>query len=279
MCADKIIDLITEFSDRYQDDEIKELNIKLARKLSDKVSFCDDKPELWAGGIIYAICQLNFLFDKVYVNPIHRLEVSYYFSILQQKLTLKARDIRRLLKLKLGDKEFSTEFISSLNIPEDDIDFKRIRIWNEVKHQLFPNRQSPDVNLIKNSELERLFDKILKDGESEENLNELYALLRPAFFIELKSGLNSLRVSKGDKFSFAFFTRLEKCQKIIDKFDDNLEPCLWAFFNLKYYINSENFDGIVFNPESDNIFVSKDKLRNVYPNHDKINYYNVFFFR
>ena len=278
MCTEEVIDLITEFSDRYLDEEFKQLNIKLARRLSEKVSFSDDTPEIWAGSIIFAVCQLNFVFDGAYKIRLERLSVAYYFSTTQNKLTLKARDIRRLLKLKLGDKEFSTDFVLSLNIPESDKDLKRIRQLGEVKRQILPRRPLDDVDFLKNREFQRLLDKISREGETEENLNELYRLLRHGFFIQLKSGFDSFVIRDGDGFRFAFFTRIEKCEEILGGHSD-LKPDLFAFFNMIYYLENEDLKGIVINPGSDDLSVSKDMLCRVYPDPDRVDYYKVFFSR
>lgn len=278
MCEEEIIDLITEFSDRYLDDEFKKLNIKLARRLSDKVSFSDDSPEIWAGAIIFAVCQLNFVFDGAYKIRLGRVEVAYYFSTTQNKLTLKARDIRRLLKLKLGDEEFSSEFVLSLNVPESDNDLKRIRQLGEIKRQILPRRTLDDVDFLKNRELQRLLDRISREGESEENLNELYRILRPSFLIQFKSGFSPVQVDDGDKFRFLFFTRMEKCPLMLTK-DDDLKPDLFAFYNVIYYLENPDFEGIVINEGSDDYFVSKDMLRRVYPDPERVDYYHVFFYR
>ena len=50
----------------FCDDEYKELSIKMVKKLGRKhnVPFKRGKLENWAGGIIYALAQINFLFDK-----------------------------------------------------------------------------------------------------------------------------------------------------------------------------------------------------------------------
>ena len=278
MCTEEVIDLITEFSDMYLDEEFKRLNIKLARRLSEEVSFSDDTPEIWAGAIIFAVCQLNFVFDGAYKIRLERLRVAYYFSTTQNKLTLKARDIRRLLKLKLGDKEFSTDFVLSLNVPESDGDLKRIRQLGEVRRQILPRRPLDDVDFLKNSEFQRLLDKISREGETEENLNELYRLLRQGFFIQLKSGFDSFVIRDGDGFRFAFFTRMGKCEELLGEYND-LKPDLFAFFNMIYYLENEDLKGIVINPGSDDLSVSKDMLCRVYPDPDRVDYYNVFFSR
>ena len=276
MCEDNIIELISEFSDEYLDGELKSLNIKLAHELSGKVSFSSDPPEIWAGGIIYAVGQLNFLFDYEIKPCIDRDYIGYYFSVDQRKISLKARDIRRLLGLKLGDKEFSTEFVLSLNIPESDGDLKRIRLLSEVKRQILP-RRPVDVDFLRNRELERVLDKISNEKDGEKYFDELYSLLRGVYFINLKGKEGDMVQNDGDGFKFVFFTSMKKCSNVLAEFED-LEAELWAFFNIKYYINSENFRGIIINPGSDDVMLTKEMLANVYPYPEKIDYSRMFFF-
>ena len=80
----------------------------------------------------------------------------------------------------------------------------------------------------------------------------------------------------GDGFKFVFFTSMKKCSNVLAEFED-LEAELWAFFNIKYYINSENFRGIIINPGSDDVMLTKEMLANVYPYPEKIDYSRMFF--
>ena len=166
--------------------------------------------------------------------------------------------------MKLGDKEFSTEFVLSLNIPESDGDLKRIRLLSEVKRQILP-RRPVDVDFLRNRELERVLDKISNEKDGEKYFDELYPLLRGVYFINLKG-------KEGDM----FFTSMKKCSNVLAEFED-LEAELWAFFNIKYYINSENFRGIIINPGSDDVMLTKEMLANVYPYPEKIDYSRMFF--
>ena len=275
MCEDRIIELVSEFSDEYLDEELKNLNIKLTRKLAGKVSFESDPAELWAGGIVYAVCQLNFIFEHEIKYYIGYYDVGYYFSTDTRKISLKARDIRRLLQLKLGDEEFSTEFVLSLHIPESDDDLKRIRQLSEVKRQILP-RRPVDVDFLRNRELERLLDRISNDDDGEKHFDELYLLLRPVYFINLKGEEGDLRLRDGDGFRFVFFTSIKKCSEALEEFKD-LKPELWAFINIKYYMDNENFRGIIINPGSDDIVLTRDMVANVYPYPEKIDYSRMFF--
>lgn len=275
MCKDMVIEWISEFSDKYLDEELKNLNIKLAHKLSGKVSFSTDSAEIWAGGIIYVVGQLNFLFDYEIKHYIDRDFIPYYFSTDQRKISLKARDIRRLLKLKLGDEEFSTEAVLSLNIPESDNDLKRIRLLSEVKRQILP-RRPVDEDFLRNRELERLFDRISNEKDGEKYFDEIYPILRWVYLITLKGEEDELVQNEGDGFKFLFFTSMKKCSTVLDEHED-LKPELWAFFNIKYYVNNEDFRGIIINPGSDDVMLTKEMLANVYPYPEKIDYTRMYY--
>ena len=53
--------------------------------------------------------------------------------------------------MKLGDEEFTTDLISTLDIPESDEDLKRIRTFKEVKSQITNRPDTPED--VDNTEL------------------------------------------------------------------------------------------------------------------------------
>ena len=86
------------------------------------VPFKRGKLEIWAGGIIYALGQINFLFDDSFDPFVTPDDICNYFSCKKSSASNKARDIRKLLNLKLGDKEFSTSFIQMHDLhPNTDL--------------------------------------------------------------------------------------------------------------------------------------------------------------
>ena len=150
----EIKEKISEFSDKYLDKEFKTLNLKLLKKLEkrDYVSLNRGKIENWTCGIIFAIGQLNFLFERSFSPYVNNDQLCYYFNVKKQNMWIKSRNIRKLLNLKLGNEDFSTKFVLSLNIPDSDDDLKRIHTFDEVKpyfHQKLPH----DVKNVKNDKL------------------------------------------------------------------------------------------------------------------------------
>ncbi len=275
----EIIQMISEFSDEYLNEEYKDLCVKLAKKLADTkdFSFNKDKPEIWACGIIYVICQLNFTFEGLYDPYVSRNMVCGYFSATRVKINNKSRDIRRLLNLKLGNKDFSNEFILSLNIEDNDVDLKRIRIFDEVKFQI--SQRPDDINSLDNSKLLELLNKARHAENKQDYLKEIFLLLRSAFFVRAYSWNMELTLGMEEgSFFIPLFTSKEECDIIKNKVDA-FNTTLWPFINILDYMGNKNFAGIVINPDINHqgFLLTNDMIEHVYPHPNKYNYYNIFF--
>ena len=79
-----ILEAITDFCQHYLDEEYLGLCIKMLEKLSRKrsVPFNSGQINSWAAGIIYAIGQVNFLFDKAQRYPCAIPNYLYFLSSL-----------------------------------------------------------------------------------------------------------------------------------------------------------------------------------------------------
>lgn len=272
---DEIILLIDEFSDLYLDGEYKNLCVRLARRLckTEGFSFGRDGPEVWACAIIFAVGQLNFLFEGLWDPYVDRDMLCGCFSASRVKINAKARDIRRLLELKLGDEEFSTGFVSSLKIPESDEDLKRIRIFNEVRPLISGRPESMED--LDNSELLDLIGRIRR-GE-EECLDELYPLLRKAYFIRPYLGNMVINLRSDDgTFQIPVYTSVEECRSLKNEFED-LEYGLWPLINVLGSIGNRNFRGVIINPNVEGFVLSEEMIARVYPDRNKFDYLNIFF--
>lgn len=98
---------------------------KLGRKR--EVPFKRGKLEIWASGIIYALGQINFLFDKSFEPYSTADEICKFFGTKKTTTSNKARDIRKLLKLKIGDKDFSTKDMEGTMINQKDLTYIKSR--------------------------------------------------------------------------------------------------------------------------------------------------------
>lgn len=273
MANEDVIELVNRFSDDYLNDEFRDLCIKLVFKLSQNpdVSLNRGKTEAWASGIIYVIGQLNFLFDPITEYYLSNDLVSSYFNVSKQTVWNKSRDIRRLLNLKLGDEEFSSEYILNLKIPQSDDDLKRIRTFNEVKNQI-SSRPPIDIDYVKNKELIAL----IRNGEND--LNDLYYHMRSAYFIDLNHDFNTLMIKTDDgKFIIPLFTSVRESDEFLSYFDEELVAKYWPFTNILYRMDNSNFLGVMINPKTDDFFVSKEMIEEIYPNRNNIDYWRIYF--
>lgn len=125
----KLIEMTNAFCDAELNSEYKALCEKLVHKLGRKhdVPFKRGKLENWASGIVYAIGQINYLFDKNFEPYATPDDICKYFKTKKSTASNKARDIRQMLNLKTGDKEFSTKYILDSNVRTNDFNEKTLR--------------------------------------------------------------------------------------------------------------------------------------------------------
>lgn len=163
------------------------------------------KVENWACAIIYTVGQLNFLFDPAIKPCIANFILCTYFDANQHSMWYKSRDIRRLLKLKLSDEEFSTKYVLSLNIPESKDDLKRIRTLGEVRSKYRHRRPYEPFN-IKNIKLVNIISGVIELDEKEFK-EESYSLIQSSYFV---TGINRFYSKKDNKIQILLFTSAEK---------------------------------------------------------------------
>jgi hypothetical protein len=118
----EILGLIKGFTDEKLDEEYFELSKNLLMKLGRKreVPFVRGRLDVWAGGIIYAIGSINFLFDKSFEPYVPASEIADYFNAGQSTISSKAKTIKDLTKIGIFDSEFSTEHVKNNN-PFNDL--------------------------------------------------------------------------------------------------------------------------------------------------------------
>lgn len=117
-----LIEMTEKFCNEKLNDEYRELAKKLILKLSRKrkVPYLSGRIEIWAAAVIYAIGQINFLFDKSSEPFLSPDEIAGYFGQNKSSVSQKAKVIRDLLKLTYWDNEFSLKSIQEEN-PFDDM--------------------------------------------------------------------------------------------------------------------------------------------------------------
>ncbi len=122
---EQLIELVSTFCDDKLDDEYKHLSIKLVEKMGRKhdVPFKRGKLDIWASAVIYALGQINFLFDASFEPHSTPDEICDYFGTKKSTVSDKARKIRDMFNLTHFDKEFSTAYIKG-EAPVFEVDEK-----------------------------------------------------------------------------------------------------------------------------------------------------------
>jgi hypothetical protein len=115
--AQEIIDQLSAFCRERLNDEYAALGEKLVLKLSRKraVPFVAGRPSIWAGAVLYALGQINFLFDRSQTPHVTQAEIASYFGTTTSTLGQKARFIRELLGLGYFSPEFSRAEVAAQN--------------------------------------------------------------------------------------------------------------------------------------------------------------------
>jgi hypothetical protein len=149
----KLIELVSGFCDEKLYEEYKKLSIKMVKKLGRKrdIPFKRGKLEIWASGVIYALAQINFLFDKSFEPYSSPSEICKYFSTKKSTTANKALDIRKLLNLRVGDDEFSTHDMKCFVGNQNDLTYVRsrdgaksdamLKMIGDIFNQLYQNRK------------------------------------------------------------------------------------------------------------------------------------------
>ena len=136
--AHQLISLTTEFCEQHLDDEYEQLCEKLIRKMSRKrnVPYLSGGIEVWAAGVIYALGQINFLFDRSFEPYATPDDICDYFGTNKSTTSKKAKFIRDMFKMRYWNDEFSTEqnkkdtpfdksiMINGLIVPTDILESK-----------------------------------------------------------------------------------------------------------------------------------------------------------
>ena len=114
---DALIRMTDGFADHYLDEDYKMLCRKLIEKMSRKrqVPFLSGRLEIWAAAVVYALGQINFLFDKSFEPYVSATDLCNYFGTSQSTTSQKAKTIRDMFKMRYFDEEFSTEKMQKVN--------------------------------------------------------------------------------------------------------------------------------------------------------------------
>ncbi len=100
-----IVTLTDKVCHERLNEEYAQLSRQMAATLSRKrpTPLVNGKPESWACGIVYALGQVNFLFDRSQTPYVGAQELADLFGVSQQTAGNKAKQIRDLLKINRLD--------------------------------------------------------------------------------------------------------------------------------------------------------------------------------
>ncbi len=124
--VEKISTLTAGFCEQKLDAAYSELVGKLIGKLSRKrpSPLLKGKEEIWAAGIIHAIGQVNFLYDRSSKPNITFDELNDYFFTSKSTVGNKAAEIRKMFKM---DRITGFEFMSESN-KKDNIFYNSVMV-------------------------------------------------------------------------------------------------------------------------------------------------------
>ena len=109
----EIYNTITELTDAFCAEHLDAECAQLCRQMTAALARKRPSPlvsghiETWAGGIIYAIAQINFLFDKSQPAHITADAIADAHGIAKSTASSKAKQIRDLLNVSLMDPKWS----------------------------------------------------------------------------------------------------------------------------------------------------------------------------
>src|SRR5258705_11409292 len=104
-----VYETIAALTDKVCHEHLNEEYAQLSRQMAAALSrkrpspLVSGKPESWACGIVYALAQANFLFDRSQTPYVSAQELAALFGVSQQTAGNKAKQIRDLLKINRLD--------------------------------------------------------------------------------------------------------------------------------------------------------------------------------
>lgn len=150
---DTLIQMTDGFADLYLDEDYKMLCRKLINKMSRKrqVPFLSGRLEIWAAAVVYALGQINFLFDRGFEPYVSATDLCDYFGTSQSTTSQKAKKIRDMFKMRYFNEEFSTERVRNENPFNDFVMVNGLIVPISTFMKMLENRE---VKLRKELELE-----------------------------------------------------------------------------------------------------------------------------
>jgi hypothetical protein len=114
---EQLIQLSTEFSQQYLNEEYNAVIEKLIGKMARKrdVPFVTGRIEIWAAAVIHALGTVNFLFDKASQPYVSVTDICQFFNTKQSTTAQKSKMIRDMFNMSYFDDNFSTDTVDQNN--------------------------------------------------------------------------------------------------------------------------------------------------------------------
>ena len=167
----KLTVMVEDFCDEYLNEEYKQLSLTVIEEManSKSVYFKRGKLEVWASAVIYAVCQINSLFDEANENHISRNDILNYFNTKQSIVSKKAVNLRNIYnldnKLSLNSENESFSDLEDeiyRNIMENDFD------------NLYPMFDNEDMSIEDYEKAIQTFEKEFGEEFFKENEYKFY---------------------------------------------------------------------------------------------------------
>jgi hypothetical protein len=156
---DEVAPLIIKFCDEKLDNEYKTICLRLLEKLCRKrpSPLLGGKPHTWAAGIVYAIGQANFIFDKTQEIHLTAAELASGFGISASTASNKGAEIRKMFHIDY----FNSEWLLPKSIEDNPlvwmvqvngliVDIRDMSL--EIQHEAFEMGIIPYIPAEKNDQ-------------------------------------------------------------------------------------------------------------------------------
>lgn len=116
-CAESIIAVSDEVCGRHLDAEYADLARRLVAKLARKrpSPLTRGDPRIWAAGVLYALGQINFLFDQSQSPHLSADQLSEATKVKKTTMANKAKLVRDIVGLSHFDWEFTRQAVVEMN--------------------------------------------------------------------------------------------------------------------------------------------------------------------
>ena len=166
----KLTEMVDGFCDEYLNDEYRQISHEIIEEMAKgkSVYFKRGKLEVWAGAVIYAVCQIYSLFDESDEVQVTRRDIFNYFNTDQSAVLKKAVNLRNIYNL---DDKFSPDNVQK----SDYTELEDILNANIMNHDFEDSYPVGDENMTVED-----YQKVIDDYEQK--FGEIYFKENEGYF-------------------------------------------------------------------------------------------------